>query len=370
LIPDQFDDKPINYSNDHDWAFYANDPKGALGGSLAQWCYWWNERLQKRFAELWGPDADILADELADSYGYIWPWLIDRLLPTRALNSFAHIEHLLSSPEFLARTNGTNPESVLSTSIIWGSFHVVRRRRTWLEPKELTCPICTEVFWGGDLPIWTYRQFGTARYCPRCCIDVRNGKAKKWNQKGVIESIQKLAAAQGSIPSQAFSFEVLAGLPEERRDVVMQALTEMPNLPTVIKVLSARYWLNALQKAGLVGEAWRPSRGTWCFAEDGHRCRSLLEKSIDDWFTKNGLQHECEPTWPMHPVYNPSGKRRADWSLPSGAFVECVGMMSDEDYLRKIKEKQLLAAEVGIKLYLVSSSDMLGLAGIFENEIG
>ena len=359
----------FNSARTRDWAFYAGDPKGALGGSVAQWCFWWNERFQRRFAELWGPDADILADELADNYGYVWPWLIDRLLPTRALNSFANIEDLLSSPEFLARTNGTNRESVLSTSITWGSFHVVRGRRVWAEPQELTCPVCEKKFWGGDLPIWTYRQFGTARYCPKCCLDVRNGRSKKWNQEKVIESIRKLAAAQGSIPSQAYSFEVLAGLSDGRRDLIMPALADMPNLPTIKKVLGVRYWLNALQKADLVGETWRPSRGTWCIAADGHQCRSLLEKSIDDWFSRNELQHECEPTWPMHPIYNPSGKRRADWLLPSGSFVECAGMMSDKDYLTKIKEKQLLAAEVGIKLYLVSSSDMLDLASIFENEI-
>lgn len=294
---------------------------------------------------------------------------MDTALAARAPNTFAHIEYLLSDEELIRRTNGTNPATVLSVSIRWGSFHVVRKRRTWAEPKELRCPVCEKMFWSGHLPIWTYRQFGTARYCKECCLRVRNSPNRKWSSKSLLPKLKNLSEAMGSIPAENYSFEPLAGVPEAKKDRIVAALCDMPDAPVFKSTLGAKYWLNVLQMAGLVGETWRPSRGTWCIAEDGHRCRSLLEKSIDDWFSKNGLEHECEPYWPAHPVYNPTGKKRADWLLPSGSFVECVGMMSDEGYVAKIKEKQQLAIEMGIRLYLVSSSDILVLGGIFEDEI-
>lgn len=63
------DYQPINYDRMDDWAFYSDDPRGALGGSVAHWCFWWNEIYQRRFEKIWGPDADALADEMADHHG-------------------------------------------------------------------------------------------------------------------------------------------------------------------------------------------------------------------------------------------------------------------------------------------------------------
>lgn len=361
--------RPINHERMHDWGFYSDDPRGALGGAVAHWCFWWNEDYQRRFEEIWGPDAELLADELADHYGYIWPWLIDTSLTTRAPNTFAQIEYLLSDEELISRTNGTNPPVVVHNSIVWGSFHTVRKRRTWAEPEELTCPVCEKKFWSGNLPIWTYRQFGQARYCSECCLEVRNRPNRNWNSSSLLLALKNLSDAMGSIPPENYSFQPLAGVQEEKRDRIVAALCQVPDALIFKEVLGAKYWLNVLQMAGVVGNAWRPSRGTWCIATDGHRCRSLLEKSIDDWFSQSGLRHECEPQWPTHPIYNPSGKKRADWLLPSGSFVECVGMMSDNGYAAKIKEKQQLAAEIGIKLYLVSSSDILVLDKVFQSEL-
>jgi hypothetical protein len=61
------------------------------------------------------------------------------------------------------------------------------------------------------------------------------------------------------------------------------------------RVLGQQDWLGTLRAAGLVGENWRPSRGTWCHVNDGHRCRSLLEKAIDDKFTANLIPHDRHP---------------------------------------------------------------------------
>ena len=110
--------------------------------------------------------------------------------------------------------------------------------------------------------------------------------------------------------------------------------------------------------AEIVGDTWRPAWGTWCRARDGHRCRSPLEKSIDDWFASRDVAHECEPYWSAHPALNPSGRKRADWLLADGTYVECAGMIDQPDYAAKITLKRELADELGIPLIVVGPTDL------------
>ena len=74
---------------------------------------------------------------------------------------------------------------------------------------------------------------------------------------------------------------------------------------------------------------------------------------MDDWFTANEISHECEPRWPRHPEFNPSGAKRADWLLEDGTYVECAGMLQDKDYAKKITLKQHLAKDLGLSLIVV-----------------
>ena len=353
-----------------DWGFHADKPRGALEGAVANWCFWWTDGTQARFEEAWGEDADALADELADRYAFVWPWIIEDTLPTRAPLTQGRIEELVSYDALVQRTNGTNPATVLGVSTVWGAFHTVRKRRSWGPPSWRHCGACGQRFFGGEPPVWTYRQFGPSRYCTTCCFLVRDGSKGAWTSEGAISAVRELAAAAETIPPQAYAFQpVPLSAPVERRDRLVRALCAMPPLDTVKSALGADDWLGVLQAAGLVAAGWRPSRGTWCRATDGHRCRSLLEKSIDDWFSANGLAHDCEPLWPAHPKLNPSGRQRADWRLPSGAYVECAGMLEDPSYRKKIAKKQELARALGIDLYVVAPSDLLDLTRVFVAEI-
>jgi hypothetical protein len=45
-------------------------------------------------------------------------------------------------------------------------------------------------------------------------------------------------------------------------------------------------------------------------------CRSLLEKSVDDWLAQHGVAHKCEPRYPRHPELNPRGS-----SVPTGCWL-------------------------------------------------
>ena len=208
------------------------------------------------------------------------------------------------------------------------------------------------------------KRFGPARYCEDCCWLANHyvRSDSQWSAAQVKSRLRQLAEAIEAVPVQAFITQPFpVDLPSETRDRWMRALVGIPDVATIKQVLGVSDWLGALKAAEIVGDEWRPSRGTWCRANDGHRCRSLLEKSIDDWFTSHGIAHECEPHWPAHPVLNPSGRKRADWILTDGTYVECAGMLDQPDYAAKIATKRELASQFDIRLVVIGPTDLYRL---------
>jgi hypothetical protein len=296
-----------------DWGYRSGEADGPFAGSWSHQYSWWNDWCQGRFGELWTNEADHVADNLADEYWFYWPW-----------------------------------------------------------PSAAICPTCGQDFWNGDVRVWAIQAFGPVRYCMDCCYRIRNGDPRAtWFEHEVKAALQELRAAFGAIPAQSFSAgRVSHDGPLEERDRRIRALLAMPSVETIKRVLRQQDWLGVLRAARLVGDGWRPSRGTWCHASDGHRCRSLLEKAIDDWFTASGISHQCEPRWPRHPDLNPSGAKRADWLLQDGTYVECAGMLESKDYAGKIALKQRLARTLGIPLIVVAPTDMHRLGQIFGRQLG
>jgi hypothetical protein len=364
--------EPLSGGKIADWGYRSADPDGPR---MVSWAYrheWWDEWCQSRFDELWSDEADRLADDLADEYWFYWPWLIGDALITAVPAAY---ERILAFAQDKDRPgpayNPLNPHATFHEIATVGAFRLVRRRRTWPEPSAAVCPTCGQDFWNGDVGLWAIQAFGPVRYCMDCCLQVRNGDPRPaWSADEVKAALYELHAAFGAIPRQGFSAgRVPHDGPPEQRDRRISALMAMPPVETIKRALGQRDWLGALRAAGLVGETWRPSRGTWCHASDGHRCRSLLEKAIDDWFAANAIPHEPEPRWPRHDALNPSGAKRADWRLQDGTYVECAGMLESKDYAGKIAQKQQLARVLGIPLIVVGPTDMHRLASIFAHQL-
>jgi hypothetical protein len=355
-----------------DWGYSSAEADGPFAGAWSRWYHWWNGWCERRFDELWGDDADRVADDLADEYWFYWPWLIGRALITGAPATYERIMAFAKDENRPGPAHiELNPHAIAEQIATAGSFHIVRRRRTWPEPAPAVCPTCGQEYWNGDVRPWAIQAFGPVRYCMDCCFQVRNGDPPPaWSEDEIRAALHDLRDAFGAIPAQGFSAGRVPhdGSPDER-DHRIRALMAMPPAETVKRVLGQKDWLGALRAAGLVRETWRPSLGTWCHANDGHRCRSLLEKAIDDWFTANGIPHECEPRWPPHPELNPSGSKRADWLLPDGTYVECAGMLERKDYADKIALKQQLAKTVGVPLIVVGPIDIHRLAYIFAGQM-
>jgi len=87
-------------------------------------------------------------------------------------------------------------------------------------------------------------------------------------------------------------------------------------------------------------------------SKDGHRVRSLGEKTIDDWLWARGVRHAYE-----YPI--PGGKY-CDFFLPDdqgGTYIEYWGL-NDEKYLKDKAFKKRIYKKHGLKLVSIESGDI------------
>jgi len=125
-------------------------------------------------------------------------------------------------------------------------------------------------------------------------------------------------------------------------------------------------WTHILIGTGLADDGVRVSRGTVLKATDGHLCLSLQEKAVDDFFDRHRIGHTREPRYPFDPELNPNTRRRADWLLEDGTFVEMWGMPKDPVYAEKMSEKIELARRHGLQLIGLTAADIGRLSEIFS----
>lgn len=93
--------------------------------------------------------------------------------------------------------------------------------------------------------------------------------------------------------------------------------------------------------------------GRQCTANDGHPCRSIPEKIVDDWLYDNNIPHTLEPHYP-------EGRFRADWEV-DGSFIEFFGLTHMKSYKLKMERKKIIAKENNIKVIALFYSDLTHL---------
>jgi hypothetical protein len=82
--------------------------------------------------------------------------------------------------------------------------------------------------------------------------------------------------------------------------------------------------------------------------DDGHRVRSKLERTIDDWLHANGILHELEPRLVG---------MRPDWRV-GNVYIECWGMSGQQGYEARREEKLALYRKRKLKLVEVFPEDV------------
>ena len=213
---------------------------------------------------------------------------------------------------------------------------------------EKPCGLCRRTFRVIDLPEWVY--FGSGG-CDACCLGCP--VVEQPVKRLLPDLVRGFVAVCGFLPpanADPLNYAFTSRLRDSGHWLdVFRAFGRMGGIKHAAKKLGGT-WFKALAQSGcLPNGVLETARGIRCLARDGHECNSLDEQRIDDWLTEMGVPHEKEPYYPTHPVFNPDGKRRADWRVED-MFIEYFGLAGEDSYDRKTGEKMDLAAALGLKL--------------------
>jgi hypothetical protein len=183
-----------------------------------------------------------------------------------------------------------------------------------------------------------------ARICPNCFEEAFRDHSRGSTQRH-LDDLYQLFILIGKVPTQ--DFESLYYIFKEKDHILeLTCLLRKMRKPWGYADEFGSYFA-ALIKAGVLPEGSRKMTiGTMTLSKDGHLCFSLPEKEIDDFLHVEGIAHEKE-------VYYPGSALRADWEVFGGrvrTFIEYFGLMNNQDYARKAKEKTQIALTSGIEL--------------------
>lgn len=350
-----------------DWSYRWNESLAEWGGRFSHWVDW-TDADTALVASALNPQVEQLVDGLIERWAWIWPDVAAQVLPAAEPRFVSTLTELCARDPRYRNKRDAFGRNWLDTALHEGLFEHFRRRRQWPAPTAHSCRICGRIFPPETLSHWM-RQYGSTRYCSSCCCRARGG-FRGGSPEMLRAAIRAATNALGFIPAQAISATAdLNGLEDQSRDRAFGAMVCLPDPDDAAVTLGitgrAGRWLAILQASGVVGDAWRPSKGTMCFARDGHACRSLGERSLDDFMSSRGLRHEPEPYWPVHAALNPGGMLRADWRLEDGTLVEYAGLMETPSYAERIAMKQRLAMETGHRLLIIAPPDLARLVDVF-----
>jgi hypothetical protein len=225
-----------------------------------------------------------------------------------------------------------------------------RRMQEWYDAQcaMRSCAICGNSFKVIDIPYWVY--FGS-NGCKECCFQCPMASPGKFS---LLRLLPSFVEACGFVPASdvhPVNFSFTSRLQPGARHKALALYAETGGMDHIRRQCGS--WFRALAESGLLpGGVQATSRGIRCLARDGHECRSLDEQRIDNWLADHGFDHEREPFYPVHAIYNASGRRRADWRV-ADVFIEYFGLHGDEEYDRRCSEKIIMARSQGIKLVAV-----------------
>ncbi|MEU3455348.1 hypothetical protein ABZ671_17385 [Micromonospora sp. NPDC006766] len=210
-------------------------------------------------------------------------------------------------------------------------------------------------------------------YCFDCCILARDGVLRDNGTDGpwtdaTIWALRRLARIEFSGPPSSGQLSRISLTDPNLADEAMLCRFLIPRTqsPAARPGRKPHTWTDWLKEAGLLVGATRPARGVVTVATDGHLCRSMFERHIDDFLHHNGIDHEVEPHYPRHHLLNTTGLR-ADWLLTDGTYVEALGMMEQDTYADKVQRKIELANLTGIRLVTVLPNDLNRLPEVFAD---
>ncbi|MBU2591410.1 MAG: hypothetical protein ABIJ24_04550 [Nitrospinota bacterium] len=299
---------------------------------------WWNSDLDK-----------VLVSQIL-RWQWVWYWGITDEI----------VKH--TTPEIIENWKKTDP---LCSKYAWYNIlmNFAATRAEQLDftkairnPQKKTCLLCKNHFTEDSLPMPLIERLCIDKldFCAPCLRDtILQGTGNDaLPEKDILKYLQDLALLIGRVPTQNFG-EGITDLREMNNNERLAFLELLRNKPTVGRVKSAfSSWLNALIQAGVLEDGTRKtSRGIHSIAKDGHVCLSLGEKTIDDYLSSHGINHDKEPRYP-------EGNYRGDFKIGT-TFIEYFGLTGNPDYDAKTKEKIRLCKKHNIVLVAIYPQDLV-----------
>jgi hypothetical protein len=227
------------------------------------------------------------------------------------------------------------------------------------------CEICGNQFKIINFPDWLYYGTnGNVSICYECPLNYNSKKSE------MIPLINKLVEECNFIPNSnvnPINNNFSSRIPKENWVNVCKIIFELGIEADISQKSNDKInkkfgsWFKALVVSNVLPNGTlQTSRGIRCLAKSGNECLSLDEMFIDNWFFENNIKTEKEPYYPIHPQYNKSGKRRADWKI-NDYYIEYFGLKGEESYDLKTKEKIELSEILNLKLISIYPSDLNNL---------
>lgn len=227
-----------------------------------------------------------------------------------------------------------------------------------LQSDIMTCRLCDQPALKFSVSYCTENL----AYCQFCLGKAAQGQTET-DQTRVLDLIKELSDLEfGGAPPMTYQLSIINMM--GRTDVPAAEIDRMLQLRSQFRP-NDWSWVQLLADGGLLDGGVRTGRGINITAVDGHLCRSLYEKVIDDFLSYNDIGHSQEPPYPIDSTLNAKGRKRADWQLEDGTFVEMWGLSSDPAYAARMTEKIELADKFGIDLIGVFPDDLNNLPEIF-----
>lgn len=305
----------------------------------------------------WGAQQDEALARLIAEYAWLYPWHVSGAIVK------------ITSEDVIATWRERDP---ICEQYAWYNvlmyFGVARARATGLEramrpPQTLNCLRCKKMFRQDQVGASTARKLGdisNIRYCQDCYGAAFAGGGDlddlKLSDADIADWIRNVATLTGLIPPQDFFsggdfLETVSG--DSARAQLLGLAARRPSAKRIKDSFGS--WLNALAMSGVLPDgAHHTHRGIRSVAADGHVCLSLPERTIDDWLSAYGVDHDKEPRYP-------GSNYRGDFRV-GGSFIEFFGLVGNPDYDARIREKRVLAEQHGIDLIEVYPKDMLSWA--------
>jgi len=311
--------------------------------------------------KLWSEECDALLPGLVKKYAWDASWFV-----VDAVKKVVSPEQLSAFQKDCDRYNTRAWHDVIKR---FGDARISELRIRSRRPRRKKCLACGVTFkeWSlpPDLASAVYHDPSFCSTCSAKALKPYNRENITLSEEVMIDRLINLSLALEIVPLATFMKKpIIDGMPKNKQKDVINALINQPTYDKYVSVFGN--WLQALTNAGIIEAGTLPGpRGIRCIAKDGHECFSLAEKSIDDWLTDHGIQHEKEPLYPPHQKINPSGRMRADWKV-NDILIEYVGLLDDPEYKAKVDSKRELAKEFLIQVIFIEPKDILDLSKILK----